>query len=152
LNLFFVLDTGLSAHLVAFGPQLIDLGIPFPDLRFHHREVFIFLAHGRLLWVDRTQRPCRVMRCAPSWEQETADGFPKLRGAEPKAGPLRLLVYATGIGLQRGRMIRCRALDASYGCQRFPTNEPAGDTFPLSRNDPNLLFGGNVQGGGSCKP
>jgi hypothetical protein len=27
-----------------FGSQLIDLSIPSLDLRFHHRDVFIFLA------------------------------------------------------------------------------------------------------------
>jgi hypothetical protein len=36
----------------------------------------------------------------PTWEQEAADGFLRVRGAESKAGPLRLLVYAAGIGLQ----------------------------------------------------
>src|SRR5260370_14415182 len=46
LELLVVFGTRVDTHLVASGSQLIDLSIPFLDLRFHRREVFIFLAHG----------------------------------------------------------------------------------------------------------
>src|SRR5438105_10297357 len=62
LELFVEFGTCLGAGLIAFCSQLIDVGIPFLDLRFHHREVFIFLAHGRLLWLGRTQS-----LASPSW-------------------------------------------------------------------------------------
>ena len=39
------LGTCLRAHFVASGSQLVDFNIPFPNLRFHHSEVFVFLAH-----------------------------------------------------------------------------------------------------------
>src|ERR1700682_6004913 len=46
LELLVIFGPRVGTHLGAFGFQSIDLSIPFPDLRFHHREVFIFLAHG----------------------------------------------------------------------------------------------------------
>src|SRR5207302_7597902 len=46
LELLLVLSPRVGAHLGAFGSQAIDLSVPFPDLRFHHRKVFIFFAHG----------------------------------------------------------------------------------------------------------
>src|SRR5439155_3802783 len=41
--------------------QLIDLGIPFLDLRFHHRKVLIFLAHGEtpIVRPTRNRSPVR---------------------------------------------------------------------------------------------
>jgi hypothetical protein len=56
LELFLVFGTRVGTHLVASRSQLIDLSIPFLDLRFHRREVFVFLAHDEAPLLGRRKR------------------------------------------------------------------------------------------------
>src|ERR1700694_2835160 len=84
LELLVVFDPRVGAHLGAFGSQLIDLSIPFPDLRFHHRKVFIFLAHGETPFQMTSNSPAAPM--PPPMHMGATTNFATRRLASMRGG------------------------------------------------------------------